>query len=294
MVLLNILLGIMVFKQNPKSPSNRLFSLLCLLSILWNFTNYLTDVYTSMYWLSFTYALGALVICVGLVWVLVLTKKNISTNRLLLILFIGIFFFFGSFSSEFITKSFIQTPQKIIFDTNPGWGLILYATYYLIFAFLICLFLYTKLKDTDEEEFRLQLRYILIGAVITLTITACTSLIFPLFSFFLFSGIDSAGFSFFLIFVAYSILKHHLFDIKVIATEIITFSLWIFMLARVILSTNLKDAVIEGSIFILTVILGVILIRSVLHEIKQRQKIENMAGELQEAYGQIKNLKSGL
>ena len=293
-VLLNILLGIFVLKQNPKSLNNRLFSLMCLLSILWNFTNYMTDVYISSYWLSFTYALGSLVICTGLIWVLVLTNKNTNRSMLLGVSLIGILFSMGSFDPKFITESFIQTPQKIIFDTDPGWGLTLYAIYYLTFAISICLLLYNKFRKTEDAEFRLQLQYVLIGASITLTITAFTSLVLPAFSLFLFSCIDSMGFSFFLMFVAYSISKHHLFNIKLIAVEIVTFSLWIFMLIRVILSTTLKGAIIEGSIFALTLIFGIILIKSVLHEIKQRQRIEEMAGDLKSAYETIRELGVGL
>ncbi|MFW5853065.1 MAG: sensor histidine kinase [Patescibacteria group bacterium] len=79
---------------------------------------------------------------------------------------------------------------------------------------------------------------------------------------------------------AYSILRHNLFNIKIIATELFIFSLWIVILIRTIISENLTDFTVNGILLISTIILGIFLIRSVIKEVSQREHIENLARNL--------------
>ena len=86
-----------------------------------------------------------------------------------------------------------------------------------------------------------------------------------------------------------AILKHHLFNIKVIATELLIFSLWIFILIRLLLSNTPQEIWINGGLFLATIILGLFLIRSVIKEVSQREKIEKLAEKLSLANEQLKD-----
>src|SRR3989338_1708740 len=85
-------------------------------------------------------------------------------------------------------------------------------------------------------------------------------------------------------------LKHKLFNAKVASTELLTFSIWVFLLIRTTTSLTLQDFVINGSIFILTVFVGVFLIRSVIKEIEQREKLEKMSIQLSVANDELKRV----
>ena len=103
-------------------------------------------------------------------------------------------------------------------------------------------------------------------------------------------GIDSIGFLIFLLFITYSITRHHLFNIKVIAIELVTFSLWIFILIRTLLATNSREFAIGGTLLVITVIFVILLVRSVLHEMSQREQIEKLEAELRAAYRHVEEL----
>lgn len=92
------------------------------------------------------------------------------------------------------------------------------------------------------------------------------------------------------IIITYAILKHHLFDVKVIATELFTFGLWIILLSQVFLSDSLSRAAIALIIFFIVLIFGIYLIRSVIQEVKSREKIQMLATDLAAANEELKKL----
>jgi len=84
-------------------------------------------------------------------------------------------------------------------------------------------------------------------------------------------------------FAAYAILRYHLFNIKVVATELLTFAIWIFLLVQTILATTLQGLIINAGLLILVIFFGVLLIKSVISEIEQREKLEILTRELESA-----------
>lgn len=92
------------------------------------------------------------------------------------------------------------------------------------------------------------------------------------------------------IIITYAILKHHLFDVKVIATELFTFGLWIILLSQVFLSNSLIDALVSLVIFLVVFVFGIYLIRSVIQEVKSRERIQALAADLASANEELKKL----
>ena len=87
----------------------------------------------------------------------------------------------------------------------------------------------------------------------------------------------------FLILTCYSIIQYHLFSVKVIATELITFILWIFILIRALMAITIQERIINGILFIIVVTVGSLLIKSVREEVKQREKLEILDKELEKS-----------
>jgi signal transduction histidine kinase len=85
-------------------------------------------------------------------------------------------------------------------------------------------------------------------------------------------------------FVAVAIVRHQLFNIKVVVTEILSFFIWAAVLVQFITSTNLNQRLFSAGLFLYVLIFGIFLIRSVKKEIEQREKIEKIEKELQRAY----------
>ena len=137
--------------------------------------------------------------------------------------------------------------------------------------------LFNRLRIAGSMEERAQIRYILIGTAIGY-IGGCTN-------YFLWYNIPILPYgnitaSIYIIFVAYAILKHGLFSMKVVATEFIVFALWLFVFVRMLLAGSATEQFINGGLLFVLLIVGVLLIRSVDKEVGQRERIQKLAEEL--------------
>ncbi|MCC2630858.1 MAG: sensor signal transduction histidine kinase, partial [Candidatus Paceibacter sp.] len=61
------------------------------------------------------------------------------------------------------------------------------------------------------------------------------------------------------------------------------FTLWIFILIRTLLSVSPQERIANTGLLFITIIVGVFLIRSVLKEVSQREKIEKLAKDLEKS-----------
>lgn len=282
-VFLNLSLSFFVISQNINSLNNRFFSLLSFTAALWTFSNFMTGIQPIPIWLQSTYAFGALVIGIGIMWILVVIDKELNLKKSAIIIFLSITFSILSYKDGFIAKNYGEIYSGGIFTGESGFGLIIYTFVFLTGAIFILWKLYYTRRNTQEELRKSQLLSIFYGTLILVIISAFTSFIFPTLSIFVFSGLDSIGLLFFLLFIAYAITKQQLFNIKVLATELITFALWIFILIRTILAENTEEFLLEGGLFVITIIFGIFLIKSVIREVNQRERIEKLATDLKKA-----------
>jgi signal transduction histidine kinase len=81
---------------------------------------------------------------------------------------------------------------------------------------------------------------------------------------------------------SYAILREHLFNVKVAATAVLVFVLAVASFLDVIFSDTLPQVVLRVSVFSLVLIFGISLVRGVLREVEQRERIEQLAQELEE------------
>jgi signal transduction histidine kinase len=88
----------------------------------------------------------------------------------------------------------------------------------------------------------------------------------------------------------YATIKHRLFNIKVIATELLVFLLWIFIIVKALIATTPNEKISEVILLLITVIIGIFLIRSVLKEVEAREEIERLAKDLSSANARLKEL----
>ncbi len=107
--------------------------------------------------------------------------------------------------------------------------------------------------------------------------------IFPLFGNSSFVNYGPYTILAFVFFTFYAIIKFKMFDIKVISAQLLVVSLWIFVFVRMMLADNTQDEFINAGLLLILVIFGTLLIRSVIKEVAQREKIEKLATDLETA-----------
>ncbi len=195
-----------------------------------------------------------------------------------------------------IIISLSQAKLNIVAITPFAWGTgfepgILYSIVliYLAITFLFSFFYLWKVIKESEKAQKTQALLILIGAFVTLTSTVATNVIFPIFGNSYLASFGPIFILFFIIPIAIAITRHHLFNIKIITIELIIIILWIFLLLRTLLATNLHEVITEGSLLVISIILGILLIRSTIFEIDQKAKIAELTLELKNNYASQKD-----
>ncbi len=273
--------------HNSKEKLNRFYFLNIITIIGWSITMIfyrLSSPDMILMWTRLLYVSASLIASNFLYFSYIFPRydKNISTNKKILV-----------FLPNLILVSLILNGNAIITGAEVStvgeniisWGK-LYPLYvfYILFYFNFAYYrLFIKLKKSRDVLEKAQLGYVLLGYVSSGLIAFTTNLILPSFGYFELNWIGQVSTVLMAASAAYAIVKHHLFNAKVIATEILTFALWIILLIRSLVGQNLIDFVV----LILTVFIGLFLIRSVIKEVSQREKIEKLATDLKKANGRL-------
>ncbi|MEK7184584.1 MAG: HAMP domain-containing sensor histidine kinase, partial [Patescibacteria group bacterium] len=140
----------------------------------------------------------------------------------------------------------------------------------------------SRYREFNQSQ-KLQVKYITWGMIISAVFGSFTNLILPIYGI---SNYANFGPYFLIIFISsvtIAVIKYKLFNIKIIATQLLVLLIWVFTLVRFLISDSLNEQVINGSMLLLLLTVGLFLIRSVIHEVDQREKIEKLAVDLRKA-----------
>ncbi|MHB1163556.1 MAG: sensor histidine kinase [Minisyncoccota bacterium] len=198
--------------------------------------------------------------------------------------------FFGLLSWTAAISIFVLTPTVYeqvlsvapIVETKTGPGIALFAI--TVFGFIgtgVWVLLCKFLRSIGPE--RRQMEVMFAGMVTTFVFLVTFDFLFP--AFLNIPTLVPYGGLFLLPLIlgtAYAILHEHLFNIKVIATATLVFILSAVSFGGIIFSDSFLLVIFHTGVLVLVLIFGINLIRGVLREVEQREKIEKLAEELQQ------------
>ncbi len=186
----------------------------------------------------------------------------------------------------------VLTPGLIITGVQKvpgGENIISFGPLYMIYASYISLFftaglaiLGYKMYLLKDSIVRRQLAYLLAGYLFASNFAMVTNLLLPYYGYFELNWLGQVLTVLMVLPVTYAIFKHKLFDVKVIATELITVSLWLFLFVRLLLDNTQREQIIDGALLLVMLLVGYFLIKSVNHEVRQREEIERLSQEKSE------------
>lgn len=276
-------LGFVVL-YSGREKINRLYSINILTILFWGVSMicYRTsNDQTILLWTKILYASASLIASHFLYFTFVFPKyTNVKTIKKSLILIPNIILiYFVIFTNLIITNAKVNLyGENFIY-----WGklYIFYVLYILVYFNFAFYRLYIKFKSSSDKTERPQIVFVLIGYGSSGIISFISNLILPSFHIFTLNWVGQISTILMALSAMYAIIKHRLFSIRIIATELLIFLLWIILLVRLLLGQTLTDHIVNSTSFILTIIAGVFLIRSVIKEISQREKIEILASDLE-------------
>ena len=294
-----LLIGIFVLYESTTTNNiNRIFFFLCISIIAWIFSNLLADMMKNDYSIIFVRfsIVGSLFIPLNFNR-LIKELYNYSERYLFIHKYIENISIIFILIIILINQTSLNVKCIYIDDLGISFvpGILYYPSliYFIItFSFPI-LYLIKKIKKLNGVE-KIQAKLILIGSSISILLSLIINIILPLYGYSHYSIYNSISIVFFIYFISYAITRHRLFNIKIITIEIATFGLWTFALIRTLLAENAYEFYTELTILTISIILGILLIRSMMNEILQRDKIEELTINLNNAYKSIEEMQIDL
>lgn len=285
-IITTLILGVVVFLSNRKSSTNRTFLFLSLIIIVWSFLNFLSYqfsspesvlwilrlvIFSAVWFAFFVFALFYVAPYEKISFpkwykfILLPVVVLVSLSTLTTLVFNGI-----------AEMAVMGGAAKVI--NGPGIAVFGLSVIGLVVSGFVILV--RKILNKKDAE-RRQLVLLLIGALTFVVFVLIFNFILPAFfdnpNFIPFSAIFTFPF---IAFTSYAILKHGLFNVKVIATQLLVFVIWIVISVGLLLAESMRERLLDGSILVFTVIAGIFLIKSVKKEVSQREEIEQLAGRL--------------
>ncbi len=288
-LILSLFLCFYIFFNNKKQSINKNFSLLILSAIFWIFSNFITDNSKTEFWVLFwskATLIGPVLIAYFFYRFSILFPKVKYVNPLYgkLILIIAIIFILLSPTSLNIADVFINGNN--IPEISPGY---LYWPFLVYFLFVIVVSFLNIFKDylLFTQSQRAQVFLVVLGMALSVILGIFTNLILPLFGRSEFVNFGPYFVLLFIIFTSYAIVKHGFFNIKTIATELLTFAIWIAVLFELLIADTWKERLFEGGLLLFVIVFGILLIKSVLKEVHQREEMEKLSKELEKLNSQL-------
>lgn len=292
--IINFLFGFAILLRGEKNRANTIFFALAVNLALWSWV------------LVFARTINGL-------------ENALLLTRILYAIAAFIPYFFIMFASQFLVPRKIPlfVPQILVptllaaalslFTDGIVTGVILkenqnvpvFGSWYIVFVIYILLYfaiglwvLFRRIRKFPPGSIEsLQLKFVFSGAAIPIIATIITNVI--LLSVFSNASWRSAGPASTAVMTAlfsYAIFKHHLFNLKVIATEFFSSFLVLIILFQTIFAKNIYDFAFKGIMLGVMIVFGILLIRSVLKEVHNRERISLLTVELQEKNEELRKL----
>lgn len=169
-------------------------------------------------------------------------------------------------------------PKYDFFWIDPGQYYVIFPIYFLLHALIaLSVLIYEYTKNKDNPVLKGQIRNTLIAGI--MGYTGGISNFFP--QFFNVYPYGNYLVILFIVFMVYGVLKYKLLSVKVISAQIFSTAIILVFLFNVLRSNELSDWIINFAIFGLVIFFSILTIRSVNEEVKAREKIEELAKDLE-------------
>ncbi len=282
--IVNFYLAVIVFNANQKSATNRIFALLGLNISIWLIIQSLSlrpgEANTILLLIRLSNVFATPICALFVLLADTLPSKTITmSKKQLLVLLIGtISVMFISITPLSFSKVDVSGAVP---SPTPGPGMLLFMVFVISCCATIARRLYIRHR-LAEGLTREQLLFVMFGIVSMLGLIIATIIIPVLF----FKNSDLVPFFplYTLCFTgatAYSIVKHKLFDMKVVATEALTIIITVILLSKIFISTSPNEAIVDLIVFLIVLFFGIILVRSVKTEVKQRETLQDLTVKLE-------------
>jgi len=275
--IVSIFLGALVYLKGREKIENKTFALFAFSVAFWSFGYFFWQISTeetsALFWSKFLMA-GAIFIPIFYFHFIVSFLNLVEKYKKVLYggYVLSLFFLISNFTPYFVRG--VEPELFFPFWPKPG---IFYPLFLLMFFGFVCYSWYLlikELKKTEEKIKKQQIKYFLLGTSIGFL---CGST-----NYFLWYDIPIPPYlnifvSLYVVLTTFAILKYHLFEIKVILTELLVGVMGVTLLILPFLMPTTNLRILAATILFLFLIFGYYLIKATHEEEKRREEAERMA-----------------
>jgi len=284
-------IGSVVYYHDRKSISNLLFFLISLITLLWSIVNYFSlniDVQHVLFWIRFVLFFATPHSVLFFLFIYNFPGREISMPRkwFVSIIFLMLFTMGATLSPYVFSEVIVDggiTPL-------PGFLMPLFIAVVvgsLLSSVYLAIKKYLRAKDREKRQWR----SVLLGILISYALLIFTNFVLVIIA-------GNTSFNVYgplfmlpaIIGTAYAILRHRLMNVRVIGTEVLIFIILSVGLVEIFTSSGVVEVTLRVSGFVVLFIFSILLIRSVLNEVKQREQLEKITKRLQEANNKLTQL----
>ncbi len=292
-LLANVALALVVLEYGPKDRSRIWFPLYVLAQMFWITINYFAFSVSAENFL-FIARLTMFFATFHALFFFLFVRHFLSQNSYLAIkkvkaLYLtGIVIAFLTFTPMIFSKLIVGADGNLA--PKPGPLIPLFGIFVATCVGSAFYLMIKKFRAADGEE-KQQWKFLMIGFILTFFLV----LLFSFISFVVFGVLDSVRFGHlytlpFVIFTAYAMIKHHLLNIRAVVAEIAAVLLSLIIFLQLVNSQSNTQFLISGFVLVGTVVLGILLIKSVQRETRQKERLQVLTVDLQSANNQLKAL----
>ncbi|NOY35770.1 MAG: hypothetical protein GXP44_02535 [bacterium] len=291
--IVNLVFGSVIYLKNRRSKTNLWFFLVALSVTFWVFSMFFfrSFEFASVLGARMLYLSASLIPVSFLYFTFVFPKDKINFNvpqkYLLPIPFI--LAAAASLWPDFLITAVRLVPNGeniIFFNQKVHLFYAIYIVGYFVFSYVVLFKKYLK----SSGALKMQVQYIFAGTLISTLIGVNTNLIMPYMGIFDLNWLGQIMTSVMIIFIAYAIAKHHLMNIKVIATELFSGGIVMVLLIVFLTSETAMEWFVKGGLLVVGSIFSYLLIRSVLKEVRTREELEDLTEKLKSANARLRQL----
>jgi len=284
----NLILGFLIYYNDQKSATSRLFLLLTSSIAIWSVVNFYS--YNAptkdLILISARLVLFFAVVFATSFFLLIHTfpSRNllISKKNLLIVIILSSITMLLTLT-PLVFENIGEGKDSAVAPPVVGPMIILFAAIVAFYDLGGIFLLFRKISKANNQE-KKQFKYLIYGFAIMLISILIFNFIFPTFkkdvSLLQFAGVFTLPF---VAFTAYAISKHELLHVKVVTPAILIFVLLTATILEIPLSEQPLIIIFRLGVFLLIFSFGILLIKSVLKEVEQRERLEKLTKELEAA-----------
>ncbi len=287
--ILNIFLGALALGRGERKKEIISFGWFCIITGFWGLSNFIAYyVFFDAVLVRLTYASGALMVASLFAWSLFYNGQLKSYRLHITAYLAGIIMGILSMFDGFVVGA-IRSVSVSGIDADEGRFFGLFSLY--LFLMIIGSVVHVAiLRHRFSGLKRRQAGFVLIGVSIFMLNTLLVSGVLPTFGIFDYTNLDSPSSLIFVLFTMVAVVRHRLLGAKVILAQVLVGVLVATSLIQLLNSRSFSDWVMNSVALMTVLVVGALLVKSVMDEVRRKDELERMTKQLKAANQELRRL----